>query len=123
MLHQHILARIGAIFEGVHGAAPDSAGHNKANPSAMILPAIMMCRYINLDDIADKIEHALAVTFSLKRMTGDVNKRECLINHQSLQIVSFQILGKTCDGFTPSSFKPVPKCQYFHLNQSMKGAA
>ena len=95
-----------AIFEGVHGAAPDIAGQNKANPTAMILSAIMMCRYINLDDIADKIEHALAVTFSQKRMTGDLNKESALSTTEFTDSV-ISNLGKTCDGFTPSSFKPI----------------
>ena len=62
-----------AMFEAVHGAAPDIAGQNKANPTAMILSAVMMCRYLGLDDHADTIENALAVTFESNKMTGDLN--------------------------------------------------
>ena len=34
----------GAIFESVHGTAPDIAGHDKANPTALLLSAVMMLR-------------------------------------------------------------------------------
>jgi isocitrate dehydrogenase (NAD+) len=47
-----------AIFEAVHGSAPDIAGQNKANPTALILSAVMMLRYIGQPDVADRIENA-----------------------------------------------------------------
>lgn len=45
-----------AIFEPVHGSAPDIAGQNIANPTAAILSSVMMLRYIGEYDAADKIE-------------------------------------------------------------------
>jgi isocitrate dehydrogenase (NAD+) len=51
-----------AIFEAVHGTAPDIAGKNIANPSAMILAAIQMLRYLHLNEIADRITAALRAT-------------------------------------------------------------
>ncbi|EFO21714.1 isocitrate dehydrogenase subunit alpha [Loa loa] len=47
-----------AIFESVHGTAPDIAGQNKANPTALLLSAVMMLRYLELPSYADKIEKA-----------------------------------------------------------------
>ncbi|KAI6178122.1 Isocitrate dehydrogenase [Aphelenchoides besseyi] len=47
-----------AVFESVHGTAPDIAGQNKANPTALLLSAVMMLRYMNLDSYANKIEKA-----------------------------------------------------------------
>lgn len=47
-----------AIFESVHGTAPDIAGHDKANPTALLLSAIMMLRHMTLNTYADKIERA-----------------------------------------------------------------
>jgi len=47
-----------AIFEAVHGTAPDIAGQNKANPTALLLSACMMLRHLNLHDTADKIQNA-----------------------------------------------------------------
>ena len=52
-----------AIFEAVHGSAPDIAGTNKANPTALIQSAIMMLRYLGEHDAAKKIERALEKVF------------------------------------------------------------
>ena len=49
----------GALFEPVHGSAPDIAGEGKANPIAMMLSAIMMLRYIGENEEADKIDAAI----------------------------------------------------------------
>ena len=48
-----------AIFEAVHGTAPDIAGQNKANPTALLMSAILMLRHIDLPAHADRIERAL----------------------------------------------------------------
>lgn len=49
-----------AIFESIHGSAPDIAGKNIVNPTAAILSAVMMLRYIGEFDAADKIEKAVS---------------------------------------------------------------
>ena len=49
----------GALFEPVHGSAPDIAGKNIANPIAMMLSAIMMLRYLNENKEAEKFENAI----------------------------------------------------------------
>lgn len=51
-----------AVFEPVHGSAPDIKGQNKANPTALLLSAIEMLRYINEKPTAEKIEKALFAT-------------------------------------------------------------
>lgn len=48
-----------AVFEPVHGSAPDIAGQNIANPTAAILAGVMMLKYIGEDSSAAKIESAL----------------------------------------------------------------
>ena len=48
----------GALFEAVHGTAPDIAGKNLANPTALLLSAIMMLRHIGEADAAGRIESA-----------------------------------------------------------------
>ena len=48
----------GAIFEAVHGTAPDIAGKDLANPTALLLSSVMMLRYMDLHDHASKIETA-----------------------------------------------------------------
>lgn len=47
-----------AIFEAVHGTAPDIAGQDKANPTALLLSGVMMLRHLNLYDHARRIETA-----------------------------------------------------------------
>ena len=61
-----------AVFEPVHGSAPDIKGQNKANPTALLLSAIEMLRYINEFDYADKIEKALFKTLSEGEKTADL---------------------------------------------------
>jgi isocitrate dehydrogenase (NAD+) len=49
-----------AVFEAVHGSAPDIAGKFLANPTALLLSAIMMLRHINEDDAANRITRAMS---------------------------------------------------------------
>ncbi len=49
-----------AVFEAVHGSAPDIAGQNLANPSALLLSAILMLRHIDEQAVADRVSAALA---------------------------------------------------------------
>jgi isocitrate dehydrogenase (NAD+) len=48
-----------AVFEAVHGSAPDIAGKNLANPTALLLSAVMMLRHIDEGAAADRIMAAL----------------------------------------------------------------
>ncbi|WP_315169136.1 isocitrate/isopropylmalate dehydrogenase family protein [Metaclostridioides mangenotii] len=52
-----------AIFEAVHGSAPQIAGQNKANPTAIIQSAVMMLRHLGEQEKATKIESALEQVF------------------------------------------------------------
>ena len=61
-----------AIFEAVHGTAPDIAGQDKANPTALLMSAILMLRYLALPDLADRVEGALLSTFRAGIKTPDV---------------------------------------------------
>lgn len=63
----------GALFEPVHGSAPDIAGQGKANPIAMMLSSIMMLRYLGENEAADKFEAAiLKVLNDANNLTGDL---------------------------------------------------
>jgi len=62
-----------AVFESVHGTAPDIAGQNKANPTALLLSACMMLRHMHLATYADRIEKACyRVIGEGKFRTGDL---------------------------------------------------
>jgi isocitrate dehydrogenase (NAD+) len=62
-----------AVFEAVHGSAPDIAGQNKANPTALMLSAIMMLTHLGETEAAHKLQGAIeAVYREGTHLTGDV---------------------------------------------------
>ena len=63
-----------AIFEAVHGSAPDIAGRNIANPCALVLASAMMLDHIGEPQAAERIQNAVAaVVKDGKRVTRDLN--------------------------------------------------
>lgn len=63
-----------AIFEAVHGSAPDIAGQNKANPIAMLLSSCMMLDYLNEKEAANKIRKAIKTVLNNRiSLTPDLN--------------------------------------------------
>ena len=48
-----------AVFEAVHGSAPDIAGKGVANPTALLLSAVMMLRYLDRGKQADRIMNSI----------------------------------------------------------------
>jgi isocitrate dehydrogenase (NAD+) len=65
-----------AVYEAIHGTAPDIAGQNKANPTSLLLSATMMLRDKNIEDFenADRIERAIKLTLKEggEKVTGDL---------------------------------------------------
>jgi isocitrate dehydrogenase (NAD+) len=62
-----------AIFEAVHGSAPDIAGRGIANPSALLQSGILMLKHLQLFEEANNIETALFATLANKEeVTGDL---------------------------------------------------
>uniref|UniRef100_A0A665WXM7 Isocitrate dehydrogenase [NAD] subunit alpha, mitochondrial n=1 Tax=Echeneis naucrates TaxID=173247 RepID=A0A665WXM7_ECHNA len=57
-----------AIFESVHGTAPDIAGMDLANPTALLLSAVMMLRHMGLHDHGNKIQTACFDTIREKKV-------------------------------------------------------
>ncbi len=53
----------GAVFEAVHGSAPDIAGQGIANPTALLQSGILMLRYIGEREAADRVETAMLTVF------------------------------------------------------------
>ena len=62
-----------SIFEAVHGSAPDIAGQDKANPTALLQSAILMLHHINELETANKVQAALEMVYAEgKSLTRDV---------------------------------------------------
>jgi isocitrate dehydrogenase (NAD+) len=57
------IGELGAVFEAVHGSAPDIAGQGIANPTALLQSGILMLRHINERDAAQRIESAMLKVF------------------------------------------------------------
>jgi isocitrate dehydrogenase (NAD+) len=53
------IGETGAVFEAVHGSAPDIAGQGIANPTALLMSAILMLRHIDETDAADRVQKAM----------------------------------------------------------------
>ncbi|KAL0820847.1 hypothetical protein ABMA28_005517 [Loxostege sticticalis] len=67
------IGKNGALFESVHGTAPDIAGKDMANPTALLLSSIMMLRHLQLNEHADRIQNACyEVLREGKSLTGDL---------------------------------------------------
>jgi len=62
-----------ALYEPVHGSAPDIAGQSKANPLAMVLSFAMCLRYsFDMAEDADMLEHAAENVLASGKRTGDI---------------------------------------------------
>jgi isocitrate dehydrogenase (NAD+) len=61
-----------AVFEAVHGTAPDIAGQGLANPTALLQSAVMMLHHIGEDAAADRIAKGLLATFASGVRTMDL---------------------------------------------------
>jgi isocitrate dehydrogenase (NAD+) len=57
------IGELGAVFEAVHGSAPDIAGQGIANPTALLQSGILMLKYIGERDAATRAETALMKVF------------------------------------------------------------
>jgi isocitrate dehydrogenase (NAD+) len=68
------------VFEAVHGSAPDIAGKSVANPTALLLSALLMLRHIDEGEMADRVMQALSAVLSEgKARTRDLGGRASTI--------------------------------------------
>ncbi len=61
-----------AIFEATHGTAPDIAGQGKANPSSLILSAVMMLEHLGWQEAAARVVTAMNGAIAAGEVTGDL---------------------------------------------------
>ena len=97
-----------AIFEAVHGSAPKYAGKNIINPTAVLMSGVMMLRHIGEFAVADKIEHAVCITFEegkhpLRDMVGNAGS----VTTSAFTNAVIANLGKTSQTWTPKPFKSI----------------
>jgi 3-isopropylmalate dehydrogenase len=76
MLPSASIGQGGAIYEPVHGSAPDIAGKDVANPIASVLTSAMMLKYtLNMDKAADEVERAVKNVLEKGYRTSDIYEK------------------------------------------------
>jgi len=96
-----------AIFEAVHGSAPKYARKNVINPTAVILAAVMMLRYLQYFEQADDIEHAVLATLESGTLTGDVVGYDRGVPTTDYTDAIIGNLGKRSERWTVRDHKPL----------------
>ncbi|HEY4955029.1 MAG TPA: NADP-dependent isocitrate dehydrogenase [Gemmatimonadaceae bacterium] len=96
-----------AIFEAVHGSAPDIAGKNIANPTAIILSAAMMLRHLGEGKAAGDIEQAVLVTLESGARTGDMRGFGKPVSTTEFTDLVISNLGKVSETSAARTFEPV----------------
>ncbi len=94
-----------AMFEAIHGSAPDIAGTNKANPSGLLLGAIQMLVHIGQKEVAEKIQNAWLKTLEDGQHTADIfklNNSNTLLGTQAFANAVIERLGQK-----PTTLHPV----------------
>jgi isocitrate dehydrogenase len=93
-----------AMFEAIHGSAPDIAGKDIANPSGLINGAIMMLVHIGQQDIAEKIQNAWLKTLEDGIHTADIYRQATSTKKVGTQAFAKAVIERL--GQVPQHFKP-----------------
>ena len=96
-----------AMFEAIHGSAPDIAGKGLANPSGLLNAAVMMLVHVGQPEIADKIQNAWLLTLEDGYHTADIYKTglsKKLVNTFEFTDEIIKRLGKKSDNIFHANF-------------------
>lgn len=94
-----------AMFEAIHGSAPRRAGQNMANPSGLLLGAVMMLVHINQPDVAEKVHNGW-----LKAIEDGIHTYDIFVEGVSTQKVGTKEFAQAVVeriGQKPTKLKPV----------------
>lgn len=101
----------GAMFEAIHGSAPDIAGQNVANPSGLLLAGVLMLAHIGQGDVATRVHNAWLKTIEDGVHTADIfggeHSRE-KVGTQDFARAVVARLGQTPQTLAPVSYPDVP---------------
>ncbi len=95
----------GAMFEAIHGSAPRRAGQNMANPSGLLLGAVMMLVHIDQPDIATKVHNAWLKTLEDGIHTYDIFNEGLSIEKVGTREFADAVIARV--GQQPQKLKPV----------------
>ncbi len=95
----------GAMFEAVHGSAPDIAGKGIANPSGLLNAAVMMLQHLGQGKVAEDIQNAWLKTIEDGIHTGDIFNPQVSTKRANTKEFGEAVLARL--GQKPHHFKPV----------------
>ncbi len=96
-----------AMFEAVHGSAPDIAGKNCANPVALLLSSVLMLRHLGKFDAAFAIKHALLCTLEQGCLTGDLASGKSPASTTEFTDAVVANLGKHSENYSVRNWKAI----------------
>ena len=96
-----------AIFEAVHGTAPSIAGKDVANPTALLLSAVMMLRFIGAFAEADAVENAILFTLESGVHTADIARVGTAVGTRAFTDAIIGNLGKRARSWNKRDYKPI----------------
>lgn len=94
-----------AMFEAIHGSAPDIAGKGIANPSGLLLSAIMMLIHIGQPEVAAKIHNAWLCALESGNHTGDIYREGSSKKRVGTMEFANEVISHL--GQLPKQFKPI----------------
>ena len=94
-----------AMFEAIHGSAPDISGQNKANPSGMLLGAVMMLVHIGQPKVAEKLHNAWLKTIEDGQHTPDIYREGVSQNKLGTQEFAQAVIDRL--GQLPTQLQPI----------------
>jgi isocitrate dehydrogenase len=94
-----------AMFEAVHGSAPDIAGRGIANPSGLLLAAVPMLIHLGKADVAERIHNAWKKTIEDGIHTPDIYQHDKSKVRVGTQEFTFEVIQRL--GYKPEKLKPV----------------
>lgn len=97
-----------AIFEAVHGSAPDIAGKNLVNPTAVLFSGVMMLRHMGEFEAAKTIEQAILYTLGIEKIyTGDLVRGGACVGTKEFTDAVIRNLGKKTDFWSSRDYKEI----------------
>lgn len=115
-----------AMFEAIHGSAPDIAGQDKANPSGLLMGAVMMLVHIGLSEVATKIHNAWLATIEDGIHTADIftpKTSQTLVGTKAFTDAVIERLGQKPKRLHPVEYEAQPqvKCHNVHNSSGLEG--
>lgn len=99
------IGKAGAMFEAIHGSAPDIAGKGIANPSGLIHAAVLMLQHIGQNEVAAKINNAWLKTLEDGIYTGDIFNPQVSKTRANTEEFTDAVIARL--GQSPSTLKAI----------------